>query len=109
MFGLDWQAFTAAMINPVYNRSIMTYGPLTQEESFVNPSLRFQLDRISVNIEHVFHLPPPIMPFARISVRLTDFPVPEPASWVLVMTPFVSQLMLRRRPLRYPRTAFLCD
>ena len=91
-YGVDFDAWRAAVVNPAYTRNIVTFAGITQEQPYLNGYIPFELDRLQMFVSD-FH---PFNSAAYIQVGLLDsLPVPEPSSTVLILA--FALLLIRPR------------
>ena len=96
-FGVDFPAWSIAVNDPNFSRSIMTWAGVTQEKPVVRNFPQIQLDdiRIFVNSYH-WPVPGPGFPDVHIQAYAFDAPiVPEPATSFLALLP-ITWLSIRR-------------
>lgn len=86
-FGVDFPAWSLAVNDPTYSRSIMTWAGVTKEQPVVRNFPLIELDDLRVFVND-YRWPDMGggLPFVNINAFAFDAPiVPEPASWLLAL------------------------
>jgi hypothetical protein len=86
-FGVDFPAWSLAVNDPNYSRSIMTWAGLTKEQPVVRNFEHIELDDIRIFVDdYWWPVPGGNSPTVYIEAFAADFPlIPEPASWLLAL------------------------
>jgi hypothetical protein len=94
-FGVDFSAWSAAVNDPSYNRSIISFGGVDKEEPWSNPWTPFELERIALIVDDFDgrSTAPSV-----IGEVVDLIPVPEPGtSWIVATSAALLGLHARRR------------
>jgi hypothetical protein len=96
-FGVDFPAWSVAVNDPTFSRSIMTWAGVTQEQSVVRNFPLIELDDIRIFVDNYqWPIIAPGLPAVDIRAFAFDFPiVPEPATCLLALIS-VTWLSIRR-------------
>jgi hypothetical protein len=109
--GLDWAAWSAAVLNPAFNRSLITWNGITMEKPWPAQPDRLanfhELDELRQTIGD-WAWPQTQFSSKRVGIAVSALDVtvvPEPASWLLLLAGI---LHLRTRRILHSCTPFGC-
>jgi hypothetical protein len=101
-YSVDFSAWSLAVNDPAYSRSIMTWAGVTKESPVVHRFPHLELDDLRVFVDdYWWPVPGGNNPAIYVTAFASDNPVvPEPASWMLAASSLIVSFTTSRFPSR---------